>query len=379
MKPYVLVSGDFVRTGGMDRANLALACYLARRGDEVHLVAHRVATDLLERPNLRHHRVPKLVGSYFLSGPLLDRVGRRWGRRALARGGRVVVNGGNCNFGDVNWVHYVHAAFRPRPRGTAWGRLKDAWRQRAYRNQEARSLRGARLVITNSERTRVDLLERVGLPPERVHTVYYGISPELFRPARPEERAALRRRLGWPEETPVVAFVGGAGDARKGFDTLFTAWQQVCARPSWDARLAVIGSEVGLTAWRERAAAAGIADRIDFLGFRTDVPDLLRACDALASPTRYEAYGLGVHEALCCGLAAIVSRSAGVAERYPEDLGPLLLDDPEDAAALAQALLGWRERRAAYAASTAALAERLRAYTWDDMAGRIAALMDGNA
>jgi len=37
----------------------------------------------------------------------------------------------------------------------------------------------------------------------------------------------------------------------------------------------------------------------------------------LVSPVRYEAYGLNVQEALCCGVPAIVSACAGVAERYP--------------------------------------------------------------
>ncbi|MDK2408772.1 glycosyltransferase [Aphanizomenon sp. PH219] len=54
---------------------------------------------------------------------------------------------------------------------------------------------------------------------------------------------------------------------------------------------------------------------INFLGFRADVPNLLRAADCLVAPTRYEAYDLGVHEALCCGLPAIVSADAGVDER----------------------------------------------------------------
>ena len=43
MKPYLIVTGDFVKTGGMDRANYALARYVAERGAETHLVAYRVA------------------------------------------------------------------------------------------------------------------------------------------------------------------------------------------------------------------------------------------------------------------------------------------------------------------------------------------------
>ena len=76
MGTFLLVSGDFVKTGGMDRANYALASYLADRGDVVELVAHRVASDLLARPNVVFHRVPKPLRSYLMGGPLLDRAGR---------------------------------------------------------------------------------------------------------------------------------------------------------------------------------------------------------------------------------------------------------------------------------------------------------------
>ncbi|MGH7272381.1 MAG: glycosyltransferase family 4 protein, partial [Polyangiaceae bacterium] len=69
--PYVIVSGDFVRTGGMDQANYALASYLARRGRTVHLVAYRASSDLVARPGVVFHRIPKPAGAYTLGGPLL--------------------------------------------------------------------------------------------------------------------------------------------------------------------------------------------------------------------------------------------------------------------------------------------------------------------
>src|SRR5688500_10952457 len=106
MAPYVIVTGDFVRTGGMDMANLALASYLAERGVELHLVAHRVDTDLSAYPNVRVHFVSKPLDSYLLGGPLLDRAGCAWASRIAARSGRVVVNGGNCSWSDINWIHY---------------------------------------------------------------------------------------------------------------------------------------------------------------------------------------------------------------------------------------------------------------------------------
>ena len=118
----------------------------------------------------------------------------------------------------------------------------------------------------------------------------------------------------------MVAFVGALGDRRKGFDRLFDAWQQLCRDPAWDADLVVAGHGGELTQWRRLAASSGLDGRIRFLGFRDDVSTVLAAADVLVHPARYEAYGLGVHEAICRGLPAIVSAAAGVAELYPAGL-----------------------------------------------------------
>jgi glycosyltransferase involved in cell wall biosynthesis len=375
MTPFALVSGDFVTTGGMDRANYALAAHLARRGGPVHLVAHRVAPDLAALPAVRVHHVPKVAGSYLAGGPLLDRWGRRWGRRVSRAGGRVVVNAGNCAFGDVSWVHYVHAAYEPKRIAARIRRFVNALKHRVFLRNERRCLRQARLVIANSERTRADLINRLGLDPSRVRVVYYGSDPDRFRPADPGERAALRRRLGLPARRSLVAFVGALGDHRKGFDTLFEAWRRLCTAPHWDAELVVVGTGAELPGWQARAAATGMADRVRFLGFRCDVPDLLRACDALAAPTRYEAYGLGVHEALCCGLPALVSASAGVAERYPPRLRDWLLPDPEDVDRIVERLRQWQRDPSMDRDALKALSASLRDYTWDHMAAAVLSLI----
>jgi glycosyltransferase involved in cell wall biosynthesis len=377
--PYLLVTGDFVETGGMDRCNHALATYLADRGYEVHLVAHRVADDLRRRPNVFVRLVPKPLGSYFLGGPLLDRVGRREAALAKSRGGRVVVNGGNCRFGDVNWVHYVHAAWAPPRRpGSLARRLKAALARRLALSSERLVLSKARLVLANSERTRRDVIERFGLDPSRVHTVYLGVDAARFQPSDEAQRVEARVRLGWgADERPAVAFVGAPYDPRKGFDTLFAAWRRLAGGPSWEARLVVLGGDgAGLESWRTRVKDAGLADSIQFLGLRRDVPDVLAACDALASPTRYEAYGLGVQEALCLGLPAYVSADAGVAEHYGPELGHLLLPDPEDVEDLVDRLRAWRDRPAADRPAVAALSHRLRQNTWARMSAQIATLIE---
>jgi len=371
MKSYLLVTGDFVRTGGMDRANFALADYLARQGEQVHLVAHRVAPELLVQPNVTFHRVPKVANSYLLSSPLLNWVGRSQAQQITAAGGRVLVNGGNCQWGDINWVHYVHAAYEPKNQAGLLRQIKGTVSHRISITTERKALQSAQVVIVNSDSTKRDLIKRLAIAPQQIHTVYYGIDPHTFYPATPQERTELRHRLGWSPEKPIVVFIGALGDRRKGFDTLFSAWQMLCADANWDADLVVIGVGAELPLWQKRAEAGGISSRIHFLGFRSDVPDLLRSADCLVAPTRYEAYGLGVHEALCCGLPALVSATAGVAERYPPHLKELLLPEPEDADDLAARLSHWRKTPHQYCQCVNSFSQELRSYTWDDMAQSI--------
>jgi glycosyltransferase involved in cell wall biosynthesis len=305
-------------------------------------------------------------------------MGRSQAQRMTAMGGRVLVNGGNCFWNDVNWVHYVHAAYEPETQVGQLGQLKGAVSRRLFLATERRTLRSARVIIANSDRTKRDLIERLAIPEQRIHRVYYGTEPHIFYPATAQERAELRCQLGWSLDKPIVMFIGALGDRRKGFDTLFSAWQRLCADSNWDADLVVIGAGAELPLWQRRAAEAGISSRIHFLGFRSDVPDLLRLADCLVAPTRYEAYGLGVHEALCCGLPALVSATAGVAERYPSHLKELLLSDPEDAAALAARLHQWRGASHHYSKLVNSLSEELRNYTWDKMAATILEKIEAN-
>lgn len=375
MKPYLIVSGDFVKTGGMDRANYALAEYLAKQGYETHLVAHRVASELKIYSNIITHLVPKIGGSYFLSSPLLDQAGWYWAKRISKKGGRVIVNGGNCHWNDVNWVHYVHAAYEEVSGGNFFRQCKVLTSRKYFLNQEQKALTSAHLIIANSDRTKRDLIEKLGITPQKIHTVYYGIDPQVFCPATSQERTKLRQQFGWPEEKPIVVFIGALGDYRKGFDILFEAWQKLCADSKWDADLIVIGSGKILLYW-QRAIEHDLSLRIHFLGFQSDVSDLLRAADCLVSPTRYEAYGLAVHEAICCGLPAIVSESAGIAERYLSNLNDLLLPNPEDVNDLINRLRHWQDKMSEYRKLACDFSQNFCRNNWDDMSQKIVELIE---
>lgn len=378
-RTWVLVAGGFHRGGGMDAANAALAMHLADRGSKAHLVCHRADEDLHKHKMIEVHRVERPAGSFFLGQWLIDSTGRRVAGAVLARdaAARVVVNGGNCNWPDINWVHYVHRAWRDANAGGPWlSQAKQRLDKSVALIRERRALGRAHVVIANSNRTRRDLIELLKVPAERVHTVYLGSEPH-WKLQTPERRSSAREWLGKPADRPLAAFIGSLGfDSRKGFDTLWEAWKKLCSQPQWDVDLIVAGGGRSLPIWRARAAESSFGDRVSFLGHSDRIYDVLAASDLLVSPVRYEPYGLNVHEALCCGVPAMVSACAGVAERYPVHLSDLLISEPTDVEGLTARLLRWRSAMNIWKERVAPLSRQLQIRTWEAMAREIVELVE---
>ncbi len=309
----------------------------------------------------------------------MDFTGRRIARRVVSRwpNARVLVNGDSCLWPGVNWVHYVHHAWKQGPpEGPLWFRTKERLSTWLTHKRERSAARVGRLFITNSNRTSRDLIELLGVDVRLVHTVYLGAESE-WGPVTREEKAARRKSLNIPEGRPVAVFIGSIGhDRRKGLDVLLEAWRRLCADPQWDVDLLVAGSGSALGMCREQVSQWKLDQRIRLLGFSDQVRDLLAAADLLVSPVRYEAYGLNVQEAICRGVPAIVSSAAGVAEKYGPEFAPLLLPDPEDVDDLVARLRQWRSNMPAWAARFEELGDTLRRYGWQDMARRMVCMVN---
>jgi glycosyltransferase involved in cell wall biosynthesis len=374
--PWVLISGGFHSRGGMDKANLVLAQYLVGQGTPVHIVCHFIDDDLARHPLVTVHKIPRPASSYFLGAPLLDLAGRRVARRVLSRspGARILVNGDSCLWPGINWVHYVHHAWdEGPPEGPLWFRAKQRLSRWLVRRRERSAARVGQLFITNSDRTSRDMVE-LGADARRVHTIYLGAESEWGLVTR-EEKAASKKSFAVPEGRPIAVFVGSVGhDRRKGFDVLLEAWRKLCADPEWDVDLLVAGGGSAVGMCRQQVSDWKLEHRIRILGFTDRVAELLAAADLLVSPVRYEAYGLNVQEAICRGVPAIVSASAGVAERYGPEFQELLLPDPEDIDDLADRLRQWRRNMPLWEARFRQFGDALRSYGWQDMARRMVAL-----
>jgi glycosyltransferase involved in cell wall biosynthesis len=193
------------------------------------------------------------------------------------------------------------------------------------------------------------------LVPRRARVIPNGV--ELDRFAGPDPRAAVRAELGTPSDAQVVIAVGRL-DEQKGIDILLDALARVRDQAG---ELWLVGDGPRRTALEQQARYLGLAARVRFLGYRDDVPALLRASDLFALPSRYEAMSIAVVEALAAGLPCVVTDvgenrdlvEAGVTGSlvppcHPEALAAVLaalLADPARARRMGQAA---RQRAAAF-------------------------------
>jgi L-malate glycosyltransferase len=209
-----------------------------------------------------------------------------------------------------------------------------------------------------------DLMDRTVLG-KKLTTIYNGVD---FSPSK-QSRAAVRAALGLPEDRVVATMVARI-DALKGHETLIKALGE-----KLPLTVLLAGDGAKRAEREQQAASLGLGpEHLRFLGFRSDVPDLLAASDLFLLPSLTEGLPLSVLEAMSHGLPIIATRVGGIPELVTENTHGLLIK-PEDSVALANAiasLTASKEQRQAFGA-----AARLRVeteFTFSAMADEYTAL-----
>jgi phosphatidylinositol alpha-1,6-mannosyltransferase len=170
-----------------------------------------------------------------------------------------------------------------------------------------------------------------------------GVDTELFHPLTADERAATRRRLGLPEEGPLVVGISRLVP-RKGFDVLIRAAARV-VRDHPTLHVAIGGRGRDRQRLERIARTAGAPVR--FLGrvpFE-DLPALYACADVFAMVCRdrwrgleQEGFGIVFVEAGACGVPSIAGASGGVRDAVDNGTSGLVVDPPESVSAVESAL-----------------------------------------
>ncbi len=177
--------------------------------------------------------------------------------------------------------------------------------------------------------------------------VYNGVDIDrLLRHDGPLMRDTWRKRLAIRDEERLLLFVAH-NFKLKGLDPLL----QALPRVTQTCRLVVVGRGKR-DPYQRIAARIGVDAQLQFVDDPDAVPALYHAADLLCHPTWYDPCSRVVLEALCCGLPAVTTRWNGAAEALTVGRTGFVIDQPDDSAALARAImsgLGLRETARAHA------------------------------
>jgi len=237
--------------------------------------------------------------------------------------------------------------------------LNDYQRAHPFAAWVERRLHRRMAALTGNAQAVMRQLAEEGAPAARLRLIYNGIA--LPEPPTAEARAEKRRELGLAPGS--VAFVIAANlIPYKGHADLIAACGLLAARTDAEWTVLCAGRDsAGIRIGLERQAAAlGIADRLRFLGGRSDMAEILAACDAGILCSHEEGFSNAVLEGMAAGLPMLVTDVGGNAEAVENGVCGLVAPprDPEALAAGMAALLDPAARARLGAAAQARAAER---------------------
>lgn len=210
--------------------------------------------------------------------------------------------------------------------------VKTRFREKVYRATEAL----VDVTVSNSEAALVYMIHRNILTPAKTLVIPNGIVAAAW-PA-PIRREEARLPFGFPDTAFVWLAVGNLLPA-KDYSTLLAAAKQCAAvRPEFQLLIAGDGSPDVLASFRDQAARLGLDGRVQFLGIRTDVPFLLRACDAFVLSSAWEGMPNTVMEAMASGVPVVSTDAGGVRELVRQEVDGFIVPCG-DPAALAERML----------------------------------------
>ena len=202
-------------------------------------------------------------------------------------------------------------------------------------------------LIAISENTRQDAIRLLGVAPERIETIYPGITEEYFD-AKPV-----------PRERPYALYVGTV-EPRKNLDTLLDAWKELklALRGEFDLVIA------GPAGWASEKTLARVKAETTYLGYvpENDLPGLIAGATVFVYPSLYEGFGFPPVQAMAAGVPVLTSNNSCL----PEVVGDAaVLADPNSATEIRDGLTRLLESEAMRGQLAERGRDRARLYRWD--------------
>lgn len=289
--------------------------------------------------------------------------------RALRRGSFDIVHSDGASTThavDVAMCHMPQVAWRALPRdarkeGGLRGALADVALSAGVRLERKVYGRARRVLVASG--LCKDTLTIAGVDPAKIAVLPFGIDAARFRPPSGDERRAARRAFGIAHDDICVLFVGAQGP-RKGLPALLAAMDP-------RDRLIAIGDRRSGDGERD-ASHRGL--RATFTGKIDDPRPAYWAADLLVAPSRFDAFGMAILEAMACAVPVVTTHASG-ASSIVGDAG-IVIADPTDVRGLARAIAQLRSDSFARARMGAIGRATAEERSWDGTANALLAVYE---
>ncbi len=190
--------------------------------------------------------------------------------------------------------------------------------------------------VAVTEAVRNSAVQQLGLPPERITVIPRGLEMDRFIPPPPQTVTAFRAHLEWDGAYPLLLNVGRLVSL-KGQRYAIEAMPEIL-KTFPRALLVLVGEGYERGDIEALARSLGVAERVQLLGERHDVPILLASADIFVFPSLYEGFGGALVEALGAGCPCVASRIPHL--REVTDAGRVaLLVEPRSPRPIAEAVI----------------------------------------
>jgi glycosyltransferase involved in cell wall biosynthesis len=242
---------------------------------------------------------------------------------------------------------------------------------RAYYNAQIRyAVRRADAIAAVSEATKSDLVNLLGVSPDKITVTHEGVDPEF----QPLSEAATQAVLAQLRLSPGYLLFVGTFEPRKNVPGLLHAYARLRAQRPDAPLLVLVGNRGWLFAEAMRLARElGLEQHLRFFeNFPdADLPAIYNGAGVTVLPSHYEGFGFPVLEAMACGVPAVVANRSAL----PEVAGEAALTvNPDDAEELACAIGRALEDSALRADLRQKGLERARQFSWPRTARETLAL-----
>ena len=191
----------------------------------------------------------------------------------------------------------------------------------------------ADMIVVNSFATKNTLLKSAPwLASEKIIVVYHGIDYEKYSASNTKD---IRMEFGLSRQDLIIGFVGRLS-VQKGIKYMLDAFKLVLEKFK-DVHLVIAGTGELEGMIKEFRVKANLEKNIHLLGFRKDIPDLMRTFDIFLLPSLWEGFGIVLIEALASGKPIVASDASSITEIVEDGRNGILVP-PKSAEAISVAL-----------------------------------------